>query len=155
LPLWEDCTYWPVAGYSSEARAGVDALDPSPARKWRARGRIEHTLLDGEFSVHPNRPKTFARNPTIPQKVPNVTIYDKEPGYYMILSRIIQAPANGLRRIPLPKLSEKGRRSLQCSLTEHLNSTFRPILASLRLPIPRSECCSYPFSDSFSTHSSE
>ena len=37
----------------------------------------------------PNRPKTFARNPTIPQKVPNVSIYDKEPGYYMILSRII------------------------------------------------------------------
>jgi hypothetical protein len=24
-------------------------------------GRIEHTLLDGEFSVRPNRPKTFAR----------------------------------------------------------------------------------------------
>jgi hypothetical protein len=23
-------------------------------------GRIEHTLLDGEFSVCPNRPKTFA-----------------------------------------------------------------------------------------------
>jgi hypothetical protein len=89
LPLWEDCTYWPAAGYSSEARAGVNALDPSPARKWRARGRIEHTLLDGEFSVRPNRPKTFARNPTTPQKVPNVSIYDKEPGYYMILSRII------------------------------------------------------------------
>jgi hypothetical protein len=39
-----------------------------PARKWRARGRIEHTLLDGEFSVRPNRPKTFARNHTIPHK---------------------------------------------------------------------------------------
>ena len=64
--------------------------DSSPARKWRARGRIEHTLLDGEFSVRPNRPKTFARNPTIPQKVPNVSIYDKEPGYNMILSRILQ-----------------------------------------------------------------
>jgi hypothetical protein len=48
-----------------------------PARKWRAMGRIEHTLLDGEFSVRPNRPKTFARNPTIPQKVPDVSIYDK------------------------------------------------------------------------------
>ena len=64
-------------GYSSEARAGVNTLDPSPARKWRARGRIEHTLLDGEFSVRPNRPKTFARNPTIPQKATNVSIYDK------------------------------------------------------------------------------
>src|ERR671921_323920 len=31
-------------------------------------GRIEHTLLDGEFSVRPNRPKTFARNHTIPHK---------------------------------------------------------------------------------------
>jgi hypothetical protein len=27
--------------------------------------------------------------PPPPQKVPNVSIYDKEPGYYMILSRII------------------------------------------------------------------
>jgi len=53
-------------------------------------GRIEHTLLDGEFSVRPNRPKTFARNPTIPHKVTNASIYDKEPGYYMILSRILQ-----------------------------------------------------------------
>src|SRR5215208_2099306 len=55
-----------------------------------------------------------------------------------------------LRRISLLKLSEKDRRSLRCSLTEHLNGTFGPILASLRLPIPRSEFCSYPFSDSFS-----
>jgi len=47
------------------------------------------------------------------------------------------------------RLSEKGRRSLRGSLTEHLNGTFRPILASLRLPIPRSECCSYPCSDCF------
>jgi hypothetical protein len=28
------------------------------------------------------------------------------------------------------RLSEKGRRSLRCSLTEHLKGTFRPILAS-------------------------
>src|SRR5829696_2789089 len=28
----------------------------------------------------PNRPKTFARYHTIPQKVTNVSIYDKEPG---------------------------------------------------------------------------
>jgi hypothetical protein len=41
-------------------------------------GRIEHTLfLDGEFSVRPNRPKTFARNPIIPQKVTNVSIDDE------------------------------------------------------------------------------
>jgi hypothetical protein len=31
----------------------------TPARKGRAMGRIEHTLLDGETCV-PNRPKTFA-----------------------------------------------------------------------------------------------
>ena len=60
-------------------RAGVNALDPSPACKWRARGRVEHTLLDGEFSVRPNRPKTFARYHTIPQKVTNVSIHDKGP----------------------------------------------------------------------------
>src|SRR5918993_2111578 len=42
-------------------------------------------------------------NRTIPQEVTNVSIYDKEPGYYMILSRIIQDPANGLRRIHLPR----------------------------------------------------
>jgi len=51
----------------------------APARKWRALGRIEHTLLDREFSVRPNRPKTIARNPTIPQKVTNVSIHDKGP----------------------------------------------------------------------------
>jgi hypothetical protein len=62
---------------SGEARAGVNALDESPARKWRARGRIEHMLLDGEFSIRPNRPKTFARYLTIPHKVTNVSIHDK------------------------------------------------------------------------------
>ena len=31
----------------------------------------------GEFSVRPNRPKTFARYHTIPQKVTNVSIYAK------------------------------------------------------------------------------
>src|SRR5215218_3439975 len=30
----------------------------------------------------PNRPKTFARNPTIPHKVTDVSIYDKGPGSY-------------------------------------------------------------------------
>jgi hypothetical protein len=50
-------------------------------------GRIEHTLLDGEFSVRPNRPKTIARYHTIPQKVPNVSIYDKRAG---VLHDLIQ-----------------------------------------------------------------
>ena len=39
-------TYWPAAGFSSEVRAGVNTRKSSPARKWRAMGRIEHTLLD-------------------------------------------------------------------------------------------------------------
>jgi len=42
-----------------------------------AMGRIEQTLLDG--GRHPNRPKTIACTPTIPQKVTNVSIYDKGP----------------------------------------------------------------------------
>ena len=50
-------------------------------RNWRARGRIEHTLLDERRGLHPNRPKTFARKPTIPQKVTNVSIHDKGPGH--------------------------------------------------------------------------
>jgi hypothetical protein len=53
------------------------------------------------------------------------------------------------------KLSEKGRRSLQCSPTEYRSGTLLPILASLRLPNPRSERGSYPFSDSFFTEFSE
>jgi hypothetical protein len=51
-------------------------------------GRIEHTLFVGDG--HPNRPKTFARNSTIPQKVTNVSIYHKGPGDYVVLSRILQ-----------------------------------------------------------------
>jgi hypothetical protein len=46
----------------------VSVLDCSPARQRRARGRIEHTLLDEGRGVLPNRPKTFARNLTIPHK---------------------------------------------------------------------------------------
>jgi hypothetical protein len=74
-------TYWSAAGFSSEVRAGVDTRKASPARKWRAMGRIEHMLLDGEFSVRPNRPKTFARYYTIPQKVTTVSINTKGPGH--------------------------------------------------------------------------
>ena len=50
------CTYFSAAGFSSEPRAGVDALDLSPARKWRARGRIEQTLLDGDAAPTDLRP---------------------------------------------------------------------------------------------------
>ena len=44
-----------------------------------AMGRIEHTLLDEERGFLPNRPKTIACNPTIPQKVTNVSICAKGP----------------------------------------------------------------------------
>ena len=39
----------------------------SPARKWRAVGRIERTLLDGGEDAIPSRPETIARYRTIPQ----------------------------------------------------------------------------------------
>src|SRR5215211_5815014 len=45
----------------------------------------------------------------------------------------------------LVKLSEKSRRCLQRSLTGHRNGAFRPSLASVYRPNPRSERCSYPF----------
>jgi hypothetical protein len=60
-------------------RAGVDALDFSPARKWRAIGRIEQTLLDEGRGARPNRPKTFARSPTLPEETTNVSIHNKGP----------------------------------------------------------------------------
>src|SRR5215212_4344976 len=40
----------------------------------------------------------------------------------------LQASAPELRRAPLPRLSEKGKRSLPCSLTEHQNGIFDPYL---------------------------
>ncbi len=46
-----------------------------------AMGRIEHTLLDEGRASFPNRPKTIARNSTIPHKVTNVSIHDRGPGY--------------------------------------------------------------------------
>src|SRR5215204_4286914 len=107
MSLWEDCIYWPAAGFSSEVRAGVDPLKTSPARKCRARGRIEQTLLDGEFSVRPNRPKTFARYQTIPQKVTNVSIYDKAPEPCSKAS----TPARSIRVLlaEVPYLVRRGR----------------------------------------------
>jgi hypothetical protein len=47
----------------------------APARKWRAVGRIEHTLLVGGESSTPTDLKTIARNHTIPQKVTDVSNY--------------------------------------------------------------------------------
>ena len=88
--MWEGFTCWLAAGFSSEARAGVSMLDSSPARKWRTMGRIEHTLLDGEFSVRPNRPKTFARNPTIPHKSAECFYLRQSAGVLVMLSRIVQ-----------------------------------------------------------------
>jgi hypothetical protein len=69
-----------------------------PARQRRAMGRIEHTLLVGDG--HPNRPKTFARNPTIPHKSDKRFYLPQRAG---VLRALIQDPANGLLRILLPR----------------------------------------------------
>src|SRR5215208_4350716 len=50
-----------------------------------------------------------------------------------------------LRRIHLPRLSEKGKRSLPCSLTEHQNGTFRPIFASQHVQIRAQSVVRTPF----------
>jgi hypothetical protein len=51
---------------SSEVRAGVDPLKTSPARKWRARGRIEHTLLDGAEHRYGATPTDLRPSPATP-----------------------------------------------------------------------------------------
>src|SRR5215218_9740824 len=48
-------------------------------------------------------------------------------------------------RIHLPRLSEKGKRSLPCSLTEHQNGTFRPIFASQQVQIRAQSVVRTPF----------
>jgi hypothetical protein len=65
--------------------------------------------------------------------------------YNMLYSLLKASPLRARERGPQPtawkvpsanfalKRSEKGRRSLRCSLTEHLNGTFRPIFG---LPTP-------------------
>jgi len=50
-----------------------------------------------------------------------------------------------LRRNLLPKLSEKGRRSRQCSLTEHQNGTFPLIFASQHVHIRGQSVTRTPF----------
>jgi hypothetical protein len=57
----------------------------------------------------------------------------------------LQASAPELRRAPLPRLSEKGKRSLPCSLTEHQNGTFRPIFASQHVQIRAQSVVRTPF----------
>jgi hypothetical protein len=91
---------------SGEPRAGVDPLKISPARQRRARGRIEQTLLDGDVTPTDLRPSLANR--TIPQEVTDVSIHDKGPGYYVMLSRILQMDfgewgLDELRRMPLPR----------------------------------------------------
>src|SRR5829696_10242599 len=50
-----------------------------------------------------------------------------------------------VRRIHLLRLSEKGKRSLPCSLTEHQNGTFRPIFASQHVQIRARSVVRTPF----------
>ena len=60
-------------------RAGVDTRKASTARKRRARGRIEQTLLDEGRGSTPTDLRTFARNRTLPHEAIDVSIYDKGP----------------------------------------------------------------------------
>src|SRR5687767_5634089 len=64
-------------GARRRPRAGVNTQKTFPARKCRARGRIEQTLLDGDAAPTDLRPSPATS--TIPQKVTNVSIYDKGP----------------------------------------------------------------------------
>ena len=57
----------------------------------------------------------------------------------------MQQPISQFRRIHLPRLSEKGKRSLPCSLTEHQNGTFRPIFASQNVQIRAQSVVRTPF----------
>src|SRR5829696_5372589 len=61
LPNVEGARPTLFSAYRPNERAGTP--QDAPALKSRAMGRIEHTLLDGANRRHPNRPKTFARNP--------------------------------------------------------------------------------------------
>jgi hypothetical protein len=62
-------------------------------------------------------------------------------------------PSYGLREAHSPnlveKLSEKPQTRLQRGPAGHQRGAFRSISSSVYLPNPRSERCSYPFSDSF------
>jgi hypothetical protein len=51
-------------------------------------GRIEQTLLDGDVAPTDLRPSLATAPYHI--KVTDVSIYDKGPGYYVVLSRIMQ-----------------------------------------------------------------
>ena len=50
-----------------------------------------------------------------------------------------------MAKVERVKLYEKGRKSLRCSLTDHRNCTFRPILASLHPQIHAQSVARTPF----------
>ena len=60
--------------------------------------------------------------------------------------------ASRLRRMYLPKLSEKPRRHPNRGPTRYPNRPVRPVLDPIEGPDTRPERHSHPFSDSFSTH---
>jgi hypothetical protein len=55
-----------------------------------AMGRIEHTLLDEGRASSPTDLRPSPATTPYHTKVPNVSIYDNGPGYYVVLSRILQ-----------------------------------------------------------------
>src|SRR5215204_4593652 len=60
----------------------------SPSPEMASEGQDRADALG--WGRRPNRPKTFARNHTIPHKSYRCFYLRKRPGYYMILSRILQ-----------------------------------------------------------------
>ena len=92
-----------MCAQKSAARDSIKAGARQSPGPQMAMGRIEHTLLDEERGFLPNRPKTIACNPTIPQKVTNVSIHDKGP-----------EPVSHGSPDPIRKPVRRARSKLQC-----------------------------------------
>jgi hypothetical protein len=144
-------------------REHEDGPTPPPRSARPPRSRI---VSEGPGPVHaPFGPFRPARERRGARKSPAA----REGGYGPSGPRVFYYPAErGRDDRPLPapkelprprsrrspqnstsKPSEKGRKSLRHSLTEHRNGPFKPILASLHRLNPRLGRCSYTFSDSF------
>jgi hypothetical protein len=66
-------------------------------------------------------------------------------GDHVNLFRGFLARMSHPNKLLVERLSEKGKRSLPCSLTEHQNGTFRPIFASQHVQIHAQSVVRTPF----------
>src|SRR5215211_3693575 len=87
------------------------------------------TTLPTHASTHDGNPPLSAM-----RKPPSGIFYHRE--HYLIFGHSPKC---------LERLSEKGKRSLPCSLTEHQNGTFRPIFASQHVQIRTQSVVRTPF----------